>query len=288
MQHLKFVSVLILGGLASAAAPGSALAAGDPAAPKPDVQQKKVWTNDEVERLNPDFAAIAARRAREKSAPTAATQAPASAPIAAQPARVRLAVAAPLPPQKDPAWYGEQITGLQAELAGIESHELALQAFRSSGTTAGTGLVLNAPCTGISTDNLIANLELERQRILAQIDELGDVARANALPPGILVEGRGLAQPTGQLTPRQERAIVAGTAQVATAQLAEVQATIASMEGQAAALHATLQQPVPGFGGNMTTDLLDRLGARASALESVIDNAGDAGRSIGMAPGDLR
>src|ERR1700689_3376104 len=49
------VAALLCVGLA---APAATFAAGDPAkpaaSPKPD-SQKKVWTNDDVERLNPDF-----------------------------------------------------------------------------------------------------------------------------------------------------------------------------------------------------------------------------------------
>jgi hypothetical protein len=50
----------------------------------------------------------------------------------------------------------------------------------------------------------------------------------------------------------------------------------------------TLLQRTPGEGGNMTTDLLDRLDSRANALQDEISNAEDAARSIGLQPGDLR
>lgn len=260
-----------------------ALAAGDPAkpvpSPKPDVQ-KKIWTNDDVERLNPAFSQFAGKQ------PKAATSQVASAVAPAAPAQA--AIAAPLPPEKNPAWYGGELANLQAELVAIEDRTSQLRNFRNTGTTAGTGLVLNAPCTGISTDNLIANLEAQRQEILAQIDALGDLARANGLPAGILVEGRGLVYPAAaQPSAAEQRAQLVRSIGDAQAELGDIEATVAGMHAQVASLNGTLQQPTPRFGGNMTTDLLDRLGNRAAALQAQIDSASDAARALGVAPGNL-
>ncbi len=269
------------------AAPQTAFASGDPAkpaaSPKPDTQQKRIWTNDDVERLNPGFVAVSGKKTTvEPAVPATVTVAP---PVA-QAARV--AVAVPLAPEKDPAWYGQQLAMLQEQLAAVEGRETELRNFRNTATGVPTGLILNAPCTGITTDNLIANLDAQRHEILARIDALGDLARANGLPPGILVEGRGLVQTSVRPSVAEQRTAVTQVVQEATAQLADVQATVASMQDQAASLNAALQQPTPGFGGNMTTDLLDRLGGRAAALQGAIDNASDAARTLGMAPGELR
>jgi hypothetical protein len=89
-------------------------------------------------------------------------------------------------------------------------------------------------------------------------------------------------------SPAEERATVKRVLLDRTAQLAEIQATVASMQDQAASLNATLQSPTPGFGGNMTTDLLERLDNRAAAAQMDIDSAADLARSLGMAPGDIR
>jgi len=239
--------------------------------------------NDDVERLNPAFSELAGGRPKAAGA-ARLTAASATTPVA--PARA--AVAAPLPSERDPAWYGQQLAGLQAELAAIEDRSDQLRNFRNTGTTAGTGLVLNAPCTGITTDNLIANLEAQRKQILAQIDALGDLARFNGLPAGILVEGRGFVSPVAApQTTDEHRARLMESIENAQDELGGIQATVTGMQAQAASLNATLQQPTPRFGGNMTTDLLERLGNRAAALQAQIDNASDAARALGVVPGNL-
>jgi hypothetical protein len=270
------------------AAPIATLAGNGPAkpaaSPKPDVQ-KKVWTNDDVERLNPAFVETAGKRTIVESAGPSTVVV---TPTGVRPAPVVVAVAVPREQQQDPAWYGQQVTELQAELAVVESREEQLQNFRNTATGLPTGLMLNAPTGGITTDNLIANLDAQRQEIRAQLDALGDLARSNGLPPGILVEGRGLVQPAAQPTAAEERTAATSLAEAAAERLAGVQATVASMQDQAASLNATLQPPTPGFGGNPTTDLLERLDAQSAVLQGVIDSADDAARSLGVPPGDLR
>ncbi|MGB6510879.1 MAG: hypothetical protein WBF07_22450, partial [Xanthobacteraceae bacterium] len=121
------------------------------ASPKPDTQ-KKVWMNDDVERLNPEFVVDRAQHGGTSSA--------AAVPIVGvQPARTApksIARRAPLDPQQDPLWYGQQVTALNAELSAIDDREDQLREFRATGAGLPTGLMLNAPVEGITTDNLIA------------------------------------------------------------------------------------------------------------------------------------
>lgn len=282
---LSISAILALG----VAAPLSTFAAGGPAkpapSPKPDTQQRKVWTNDDVERLNPDFVAASGKQVNGGSS---AASTIVVTPDLAKARSTMVASEAPLAPERDPAWYGQQMGILQSELSAVESRANELRNFRNTAAGLQTGLTLNAPCTGITTDNLIANLEAQRQEILAQIDGLGDLARTNGLPPGILVEGRGLVQTSVQPTVEEQRTALTSLTQAATEQLAEVHGTVASMHYQASSLHANLQQPTPGFGGNPTTDLLTRLDSRATLLESVINSANDAARSLGVPPIELR
>jgi hypothetical protein len=253
------------------------------ASPKPDTQ-KKVWTNDDVERLNPEFVV--------DRGPQAGTSSAAALPIVGvQPVRIAptsVAQRAPLDPQQDPLWYGQQVTALNAELSAIDDREEQLREFRATSAGLPTGLVLNAPCGGINTDNLIAQLESRRQEIAQQIDALGDLARQNNLPPGILIEGRGLVQVASEPSVAEQRAAVALLAQDASDQLAQVQGVVAGMQEQLAVQGITLTQPTPGEGGNMTTDLLERLDSRANALQSVINEVDDAARGLGVPPSDLR
>jgi hypothetical protein len=272
---LGSVALLSVGFAIPAAAATGGAPAKPPASSKPDTQ-KKIWTNDDVERLNPEF--VPGRAAESGTTSPAIVQ---SAPPAPSPVT-------PVDPQQDPRWYAQQRTALDAELAAIDSREEQLREFRSTSAGLPTGLVLNAPCEGITTDNLIAQLESRRQEIAQQIDALGDLARENNLPPGILVEGRGLELIPTPSSAEEQRAEAARVARDASEQLAQVQGEVGSMQDQLSAQGITLLRPTPGEGGNMTTDLLDRLDSRASALQSEISQAEDAAQGLGVAPGDLR
>jgi hypothetical protein len=251
-----------------------------PASPKPDIQ-KKVWTNDDVEQLNPEFAPGRAPKTSASSVTALPARSLESAP--ATPTSV-----APLEPQQDPRWYGQQVTALDDELAAIDSREEQLREFRSTSAGLPTGLALNAPCEGITTDNLIAQLESRRQEIARQIDGLDDLARENNLPPGILVEGRDLELPSSRPSAEEQRAEVTDMVRDASEQLAQVQGVVDGMHDQLSQQGITLLEPKPGEGGNMTTDLLDRLDSRADILQTEISNAEDAARGLGVPTGDLR
>jgi|SRR5579864_3793830 len=267
------------GGAANSAAAAKPAAA---AAAKPDIQTK-VWTNDDVERLNPAFNPDAPR----------ITQVAGARPVAAarplRPAPATIAPSAPVDPQKDPGWYAQQLAPLEDELESIGSQEEQLREFRASGATIpSAGLVLNAPCEGITTDNLIAQLDARRHEVAQEIDNLGDTARRNGMSAGILVEGRGRVQLANQSTAEDLRASVAQQAREASDELAQIQGAVANIQAQLAVQQMTLQQPIPGNGGNMTTDLLDRMDSRAGALRGQISDAEDAARALGVPPGDLR
>jgi hypothetical protein len=283
-SFLAAIAAVLCGGLT---APVATLAAGDPAkpaaSPKPD-SQKKVWTNDDVERLNPDFVV---NRAPQASTGSATTLTIVTVPPLA-PATHRVVARAPLAPAQDPRWYAQQVTALESELSAIDSHEDELRQFRATSAGLPTGLVLNAPVEGITTDNLIAQLEARRQEIAQQIDALGDLARQNYLPAGILVAGRGLAEIADHPTVEEQRSAAVSLARDASDELAEVQGVVAGMHDQVSSQGITLQQPTPGDGGNMTTDLLERLDSRANDLQSVISSAQDTAQGLGVQPVDLR
>jgi hypothetical protein len=270
------------------AIPVMTFAGGDPAkpaaSPKPD-DQKKVWTNDDVERLNPEFVVNRGTQTSTNSA----TAVRVVGVVPGQPAPASVAPGSPLDPQQDPRWYAQQLAELDADLAAIDSREEQLREFRATSAGLPTGLVLNAPCEGITTDNLMAQLEAHRQEIVQQIDALGDLARQNDLPPGILVEGRGgLELIASQPSAGEQRAAVTREALDASDELAQVQGVVAGMQDQVSEQGITLLQPTPGEGGNMTTDLLNRLDSRANALQGEISNADDAARGLGVPLGDLR
>jgi hypothetical protein len=280
MRFSNRISILAAGAmvLVCAAAPMAAFASGDPAKPapkpaaKPD-EQRRVWTNEDVVRLNPEYVVESGKSA------TVITVVPSVVVTPEGPKIATVDVASPAPEQ-DPAWYARHLDSLQSELAGVQAREDRLRNFRATATGLQPGLELNAPVEGISTENLIASLAAERQALLEQIDTLQDLARRNGLNPGQLI----LPEPSAA----EQRSDIAQTVRGADAQLNGIELTEALMQAKAASLHANLQQPTPGFGGNMTTDLLDRLDIHAAELQSSIDSADAAARALGVAPGDLR
>ncbi|HXX70771.1 MAG TPA: hypothetical protein VEI55_00650 [Candidatus Acidoferrum sp.] len=236
--------------------------------PKPD-RQVKVWTNEDVEALGPRFAPA-----------NEAVPVPAATAVAAN------VVSAPLPPEQDPQWYAQQLSLLETELAGVsdqlsDTRSLSRQ-FRAAGSGVQAGLNVVAPCEGITTDNFIAQLEARRQEILEQIDALGDAARVNGMPPGILVEGRGRVSAEARATPEEQAQALVEHYENLSDQLADTRLTIATMHADAASQGATLLQPRARWGGNMTTNLLQNLYNQQSTFEDEIRATEDRMRHAGL------
>jgi hypothetical protein len=235
--------------------------------PKPDTKQVKVWTNEDLKKLSP-----ITEQPYRPAPPNAAPPAEAA----------NLESSAVLPPEKDPRWYAQQLAALDEELARVTEEEDQLRHFRETGTGLSTGLNVAAPCNGVTTDNRIAQLETRRLEILQQLDDLADTARVNDMPPGILVEGRGLVSPETPLTPEQQKEALVERYEDLAGQLEETQITLNSMNEDADALHATLLQPDPRWGGNMTTNLLQALYQRQDELKNQIDATQDELRRAGI------
>lgn len=270
------------------AIPAYASGAADGAAakqPLPD-RKKKVFTNDDLEaKYGKASVAGEVKSSQAVSASSQATSpAPAARPISAA-RRDRLA------PEKDPQWYARQTVSLSDQIANIDSEAQGLLRFRAPGNTprAGTGLILDAPCEGITTDNRIAQLLTRRLEIEAQMSELEDTARRNDMPPGLFVEAPTIAAASHQaapLTPAQERAALAEKLSQLSNQLSETQGVVADMAADTAARRMTLLRPT-GYGANMTTDLLQRLGARSAALQDQINTVTDDALRAGVPARDL-
>jgi hypothetical protein len=234
--------------------------------PKPDTRTVKVWTNEDVQALGPRFT-----RANE---PTPPSPAPATA--------VNVESAPILPHEKDPRWYAQQLAALNSGLSSVSEEEGQLRHFRETSTGLPTGLNVMLPCNGITTDNRIAQLEARRQEILQQLDDLADTARVNDMPPGILVEGRGLVSAEAPLTAEQQREALVDRYENLTGQLAETQSTVAAMQAAAAAQHQTLLEPDPRWGGSLTANLLQNLYQQQSDLAGQLDATQDEMRRAGI------
>ena len=235
-------------------------------------REKKIWTNDDF----PPAELPVTQNTQEKAAdPAGASLAKNQAP-AAVPAKSAVATA-PLPPEQNPQWYAQQFSALNQQLSEIETQEQQLRNFRATDQGLPTGLNIYAPTQGVGTDNLMAKLDARRQEILQQIDALGDTARTNGLPPGVLQEP--VAAP--EVNPEQQRAALADTLRQQQDDLAQTQAVVESMQQDAQAMGITLSQPSQ-FGGNLTTNLLQGLDDHAAALQNDISNTEDEARAAGV------
>jgi len=253
------------------AAPSSA-AAKNPA-PVPD-REKKVYTNDDIDRMfpKPKLSVVSTSRVPIQVAATSRANSVANQPLA---------------PEKDPLWYAQQVAALEAGLGQIATREESLREFRASRSTDAlpgmrVGLQLNAPCDGITTDNEISNLGQRRAEIEQQMAALEDTAQRNDMSPAIIRDAPEiLAAAQNPLTPAEERLRLAERQAQLADELNATQNELAGMSEQATALGANLQPPTPGFGGNMTTDLIERLDNRANEVRGTLDQTEHAARQSG-------
>jgi hypothetical protein len=272
-----FAAALALG----TAAP--AFAAGDGASPsvaKPD-REKKILTNDDLEaKYGKPSVSGETTAAQTIASSETAKIAPAPAPKAQR-----------IPPEKDPAWYAEQTVAMTSKLAAMDHEAERLTQFRAPGNTprAGTGLILSAPCEGISTDNRIAQLAADRQSIQAQLSDLEDTARHNDMPPGIFTHADAIAQaaqPQVRRTASQERQELTDELGGLSEELAANEEIVAGMKADTAARRMTLLAP-NGYGGNPTTDLLERLNAQSAAIRTELDAVSEQALRAGIPARDL-
>jgi hypothetical protein len=271
--------------------PASPAASASPATPAPTAarpdREKKVYTNDDIDQMWPK------QRAAANDAQTSAATAfaPAQTRRSVAVSRVARATIVPVSPQQDPVWYAAQIEALNEELDSISSRVASLRDFRATGTTdpgVTIGLQFDAPCDGITTDNAIAQLELRRQEIEQQIDELQDTARQNGVSPAIFQNASEILQAAQQpLSPGQERAVLMERQSDLIGQYDGVQNQLADMSNAAAAQGITLLPVTPDWGGNLTTNRIQSLDGRAQQLQNALSENEDAARRAGLAPSAL-
>lgn len=138
---------------------------------------KKVWTNDDLDRLRNTVpvSTLGASPARAQAAGEAAAGGPekAGAPEA-------------LPKEKDPEWYRQQMGSLRAELERTEKEISRLRSFLANPSTGQAGLALNKENDSLSPANQIELLQRRRDEVKHQMDDLEDQARRNGISPGAL------------------------------------------------------------------------------------------------------
>jgi hypothetical protein len=192
-------------------------------------------------------------------------------------------------PEQDPRFYILQMASLENELASVASQEQQLRTFRETSTGIQPGLQLYAPCEGVSTDNLIAQLDARRSEILQQMDAVSDTARRNDISPGILRDASDLvATLETPLSPEEQQDMLKMQAHDLARELDETRGIAQASEAQAQSQGITLAEPSANAGGNMTTNMLEDVDRRAQVLQGQISEVEDQARHNGIAPGLLR
>lgn len=143
--------------------------------PGPKKDDKRVWTNDDLQRL-------AARPLANLPASTASDQSAQTSPVERHYVRA-----------KDPKWYVSQLKPLQTKVEKIDSQLRSLRQARKDGRGTTGAVALDQDAEGITTDAQIQILEQQRKQLLLQIDDLEDQARRNGLDPGAV--RAGIAEP---------------------------------------------------------------------------------------------
>ncbi len=134
--------------------------------------EKKVWTNEDVESLRAISAIMesglgaAGESSRPDGAPAFYTK------------------------FKDPRWYREQLEPLRAELDRTTAELRRLRAILKSGKGGTNTIVLDQDTEGITPESAVVILQQRRVSLFKQIDALEDLAQKNGILPGELRKDR--------------------------------------------------------------------------------------------------
>ena len=139
-------------------------------------QSKKVWTNDDLDKLRAQgLISIVGPDANATSAPAATTPSEPTFPVY----NSRL---------DDPDWYAQKAADLQTELdareAALQQEQIAIA--QAADRVTQPGITLNQPTIGVTPQAALAVLEAQVDDVQSQLDELNDLARQNGIPPGVL------------------------------------------------------------------------------------------------------
>jgi hypothetical protein len=264
-------------------APANAATA-DTALPS-QTRAKKVYTNDDVDSLRKNYGAS-----------TVGNVSPDVQPRSAPRILVPQALTTPLSPDQDPMWYAQQYGSVSSQIANIDEQVQHLRNFRASDVAPGpstpsltVGLDIYAPADGITTDAQIQQLLQQRADLDAQLADLQDRARANAIDPGVLrraADNSQSAENVSALTPQERIAATHDTLNDLQADLAATRDTEAAMHQQAAAQNTKII-PETRFGGGFTADFLKQLSLHQVLVQDQISTTEDTARKQGIPPGTL-
>src|SRR5271156_2174762 len=255
-----------------------------PTAVRPD-RERKVYTNDDIDRMWPKEQAAA----NDLQTP-ASTSAPAVARRSATASRPMSVSNVPASRENNPVWYAAQVAALYAELDSLSNREASLRDFRETGSDAGVtvGLQFDAPCQGITTDNAIQQLAIRRQEIEQQLNDLQETAQQNGMPPAVIQDPSEILQAARKPpSPGQQRALLLERQSELIGKLDGVQNQLADMSRQAAAEGIVLLPVTPGAGGDLLTNKIQSLDERAGQIQGALSENEDAARQAGLPPSAL-
>ena len=260
--------------------------------PQPSqTRAKKVYTNDDVDSLRKNYGASTVGNA-SPDVPARPGNQLRSAPRILVPQ----ALTTPLSPDQDPMWYAQQYGSVSSQIADIDEQVQHLRNFRASDVAPGpstpsltVGLDIYAPADSMTTDSQIQQLLQQRADLDAQLADLQDRARANAIDPGVLrraADNSQSAASVSSLTPQERIAATRDTLNDLQSDLAATRDTEAAMHQQAAAQNAKII-PETRFGGGFTADFLKQLSLHQVLLQDQISTTEDTARKQGIPSGSL-
>ncbi|MGB8522329.1 MAG: hypothetical protein WCD43_05150 [Candidatus Acidiferrales bacterium] len=260
--------------------------------PQPSqTRAKKVYTDDDVDSLRKNYGASTVGNASTDVPANPSTQLRSAPRIL-----VPQALTTPLSPDQDPMWYAQQYGSVSSQIANIDEQVQHLRNFRASDVAPGpstpsltVGLDIYAPAEGITTDYQIQQLLQQRADLDAQLADLQDRARANAIDPGVLrraADNSQSAENASSLTPQERIAATRDTLNDLQSDLAATRDTEAAMHQQAAAQNAKII-PETRFGGGFTADFLKQLSLHQVLVQDQISTTEDTARKQGIPSGSL-
>ncbi len=155
-------------------------------------QAKKVWTNEDLERLRPDWrperpTPVTAEEQAAAETPEATAASPEASEERKTEEETQIApTVAPKPPDRrnQADYWQKELAPLQAEWAQVESQISRIQRARAAGEGISSSVHLLDNSSRLSPENQIQLLEQRRAELLRKISDLEDEARRANIPAG--------------------------------------------------------------------------------------------------------
>jgi hypothetical protein len=141
----------------------------------PQKKKPKVWTNDEVSKINGNVSVIGGAQASSSSASPSSSSENAPKDPSGQSSR-----------EKQLAGYRDKLRGLRTQLEETDKKISDLRNFKGDNSSASGGINMNQGYSMTPVADQIKQLEAKRGQIQDQIDSVESDARKNGFDPGEL------------------------------------------------------------------------------------------------------